>query len=475
MGPVFRYPFLPGDSSCLYSNKGVQMEKRMSIKTVFYKALLSRLVAATLLIAGFSVFASFYHSQQMVNDAIIQFSKVQINFIKSRLHEVISKQKGDLKAALQLAVAFPPATALQLREGEFIYIMLHDERRESVAIFQHDVVRTNAILKKHIAAVIEIQSSHAYQGPEYNWIEIGGKTFLEIHESVLEEGKDTTIYLRALFTVSDQALESIRNFTLQSTLAVLAAVVVTVVLLYPVITILFNRITLFSSDLLTAHLQTMEALGETIAKRDRDTSYHNYRVTIFAVSLALKVKIAQDKMKGLIKGAFLHDIGKIGVKDEVLFSQKQYGKKEHAIMQDHVLYGLEIIRRSKWLKDGAPIVGNHHEKYDGSGYPAGLRGDDIPLEARIFAIADVFDALSSKRPYKEPYSYEKTMALMQEARGTHFDPVVFDIFKRIAPELFAEYANSDDDKVKTKFKDITDLYFHCDINVLKRKNLFEAE
>jgi HD-GYP domain-containing protein (c-di-GMP phosphodiesterase class II) len=96
-----------------------------------------------------------------------------------------------------------------------------------------------------------------------------------------------------------------------------------------------------------------------------------------------------------------------------------------------------------------------------------LKGTDIPLEARIFAIADVFDALTSSRPYKEPYSYEETMALMQKGRASHFDPVLFDIFEPIAEQLYNTYANSEDDKLKTEFQTITDRYFHCDIKALK--------
>jgi putative nucleotidyltransferase with HDIG domain len=450
-----------------YSNEGMGMKKnRISLKTFIYKTLIKRLAISTLLIASLFAFASFYHSKEMINRAVRQLSKVQISFIKSRVQEAIAARGGDLETALAFAVNFPPVKALQIREGEFVYLMLHDERREHVAVYQHEGVRNDNAVQRHIITEIAKHSGDAYRGPEYNWLKIDGRTYLEIHESLLKENDGSAIYLRALFVLSDLTVESIRAFTIRNTLSILAAIIATAMLLYPVVTILFNRITQFSFDLLTAHLQTMEALGETISKRDSDTSLHNYRVTILTVSIALQINIAHDKMKSLIKGAFLHDIGKIGVRDNILLSHERYNEKERQIMQEHVPLGLDIINRSSWLKDAAAIVGNHHEKYDGSGYPGGLKGTDIPLEARIFTIADVFDALTSKRSYKEPYSYEEAMAYMHEGRGVHFDPIILDAFIQISRQLYYTYATLDDNTLKNKFKEITDLYFHQDIEAM---------
>ena len=102
--------------------------------------------------------------------------------------------------------------------------------------------------------------------------------------------------------------------------------------------------------------------------------------------------------------------------------------EEFRIMQQHVNHGIDIVARSEWLRDAAEVVGCHHEKINGAGYPHGLKETEIPLTARIFAIADVFDALTAKRPYKAPFSFEEAIALMDEAAGTHFDPVIIDAF-----------------------------------------------
>jgi HD-GYP domain-containing protein (c-di-GMP phosphodiesterase class II) len=112
-------------------------------------------------------------------------------------------------------------------------------------------------------------------------------------------------------------------------------------------------------------------------------------------------------------------------------------------MREHVRHGLDIIGTSPWLADAVQVVGSHHERFDGSGYPAGLAGEAIPLVARIFAVADVFDALTSKRPYKEPFAYEAAMALLRRDRGRHFDPVVLDAFSTIAQALHQTYAGRD--------------------------------
>lgn len=121
-------------------------------------------------------------------------------------------------------------------------------------------------------------------------------------------------------------------------------------------------------------------------------------------------------------------------------------------MQIHVRHGLDIIGGSAWLADAAQVVGGHHERFDGGGYPEGLAAEAIPLTARIFAVVDVFDALTSKRPYKEPLTYEATMALLRQGRGSHFDPAVFDAFATIAQHLYHTYVGRDDQGLRDELQ-----------------------
>ena len=171
-------------------------------------------------------------------------------------------------------------------------------------------------------------------------------------------------------------------------------------------------------------------------------------------------------MKGLIKDAFVHDVGKIGVRDSVLLKPGPLSPEEYDVMKDHVDHGLDIVERSDWLSDAIDVVGYHHEKFDGTGYRNGLTGKSIPIGARIFAIADVFDALTSRRPYKEPFTQEETMAILEKGRGTHFDPDVLDAFAEIAGRIYQDFADRDDDLLRKEVDEIIEVYFRKETAVL---------
>jgi HD-GYP domain-containing protein (c-di-GMP phosphodiesterase class II) len=171
------------------------------------------------------------------------------------------------------------------------------------------------------------------------------------------------------------------------------------------------------------------------------------------------VGLAPLKIQGLIKGAFLHDVGKIGVRDNILLKPGRLDTREFEVMKSHVSHGLDIVNRSEWLDDANQVVAYHHEKFDGSGYFAGLKGEEIPLIARIFAIADVFDALTSRRPYKDPVSFQETMEILENEKGCHFDPQLVDTFAELAEDLYQQYAGKNDDYLKDILATIRERYF----------------
>jgi HD-GYP domain-containing protein (c-di-GMP phosphodiesterase class II) len=179
----------------------------------------------------------------------------------------------------------------------------------------------------------------------------------------------------------------------------------------------------------------LEVLGNAIAKRDSDTSDHNYRVTTHSIYLGKALGLSKPDLCSLIKGAFLHDIGKIAISDTILLKPGKLTVPEFDVIKTHVTHGSDIIRSYPWLADAADVVFHHHEKYNGNGYPSGLKGEQIPLNARIFAIIDVFDALTSKRPYKEPIPFDTTLQIMAGDVGSHFDPEIFEVFRKGAREL----------------------------------------
>jgi len=172
----------------------------------------------------------------------------------------------------------------------------------------------------------------------------------------------------------------------------------------------------------------LKVLGSAIAKRDSDTNIHNYRVTLYSVRLGELLGISRAAMQGLIKGAFLHDVGKIAISDRILLKPGKSTDEEFAIMKTHVDHGEDIISGYAWLADAADVVRCHHEKFDGSGYPNRIAGKDIPLNARIFAITDVFDAVTSRRSYKEPVILDDALDIIRQARGNHLDPAIVALF-----------------------------------------------
>ena len=222
---------------------------------------------------------------------------------------------------------------------------------------------------------------------------------------------------------------------------VLLAILATTFALYPVIIGLNKGVLQLSVGLMRSNIELMEVLGSAIAKRDSDTDLHNYRVCLYSISFAEALGLPEKEIRVVIAGAFLHDVGKIGISDAILLKPGKLTAQEFSIMKTHVRLGMDIVAKSSWLDGARDVIEFHHEWFDGSGYQCGLRGESIPLAARLFAIVDVFDALTSHRPYKEPFSLKEAVRILVENRGSHFDPRLVDVFESIAASLHGELAN----------------------------------
>ena len=212
--------------------------------------------------------------------------------------------------------------------------------------------------------------------------------------------------------------------------------------------ILSGLLTGMEHDILLGNLQMIRALGGAVAVRDTGTSEHNLRVTLYSSHLGMAVGLNAEEMQALMKGSFLHDIGKIGIADDILLNPGKLTPAETAVMQSHTFLGCNVIADVRWLEDARAVVRHHHEHYDGTGYPDGVAGEEIPRAARIFGIADVFDALTSRRMYKDPISYEAAREMMVAERGKHFDPVLLDQFWTIAPELYDDIRKKSVDELE---------------------------
>lgn len=183
---------------------------------------------------------------------------------------------------------------------------------------------------------------------------------------------------------------------------------------------------------------TLRALAGALEARDVETAGHSDRVVAYSLRLGRELGLTHKELIALEQGALLHDIGKIGVRDSILLKCGALTPNEWVEMREHISFGLRIIDGIDFLSGAAPVVGSHHERYDGSGYPLGLSGDSIHINARIFAVADAFDAITSDRPYRRSASYENARDEIVANSGSHFDPEVVKAFLSVPKAEWGE-------------------------------------
>jgi putative nucleotidyltransferase with HDIG domain len=191
-------------------------------------------------------------------------------------------------------------------------------------------------------------------------------------------------------------------------------------------------------DLEHSYDVTLEALGDALDLKDSETEGHSKRVTAYAIALARAMGIPPDEIKIIARGAFLHDIGKMAIPDEILRKPGKLTPEEQHIMREHCARGYHMLRKIPFLAGAAEIVYCHQEYYDGNGYPNGLRGREIPIGARIFAVADTLDAITSDRPYRKARGFDSAREEILRCSGTQFDPGVVEVFLKIPNELWQE-------------------------------------
>ena len=191
---------------------------------------------------------------------------------------------------------------------------------------------------------------------------------------------------------------------------------------------MLNNLRQSNLELEAAYDATIEGRGRALEWRAAETEGHSQRVTELSVELARKLGVRGRALLNLRRGALLHDIGKMGIPDAILRKAGSLDEEEWAIMKRHTEYACRMLEPIEYLKEALDIPCAHHEKWDGSGYPRGLKGEEIPLAARIFAVADVFDALTSDRPYRSAWSREDALEYIREQRGQYFDPAVAEAF-----------------------------------------------
>jgi putative nucleotidyltransferase with HDIG domain len=225
------------------------------------------------------------------------------------------------------------------------------------------------------------------------------------------------IFHRSLIKPDEEWIDFLKTLADQAAIAIEAAT-------------LFESLQRSNTELSLAYDATIEGWSRALDLRDKETEGHTQRVTEWTVQLAREFGLSEEELVYVRWGALLHDIGKMGVPDGILLKPSPLTDEEWVAMKKHPTFAYEMLSPIRYLRRALDIPYYHHEKWDGSGYPNGLKGTLIPLAARIFAVVDVWDALTSDRPYRAAWTKEKTLENIRELSGTHFDPQVVEVFLR---------------------------------------------
>ena len=438
--------------------------KTYPLRTFVHRILLIRLGIAATLIAICAGFITYVTQERQLRQQVADFGRKGIAALTDRVRDAFVDQPMPPYEALRQILTKGDIPVVY-HAGRFVEVQFYD--KTSAVIAERSVSdNEQAIELRHCMA------SQPFVFPQPGQIQvktipIGRKPILFLVMPVTDRQGAVVGYARGFFAISSEKTAEIRQTIIRNSSTVIAIVFLVTALLYPVILNLMRRIADYSTSLLDANLETISVLGSAIARRDSDTDAHNYRVTLYAARIGETVGLSASEMRTLIKGSFLHDVGKIGIPDKILLKPGRLDESEFKVMQTHVNHGIEIAGRCSWLRDSVDVIKYHHEKYSGGGYPDNISGDRIPVTARIFAITDVFDALTSVRPYKKPLRFEETMEILERGKETHFDPKLLDAFGTIARSLYDRYAGHEGDELRQELLSFIEKYFSAGLEILR--------
>lgn len=225
------------------------------------------------------------------------------------------------------------------------------------------------------------------------------------------------------------------NLTAYQTLKGVGYVSITAMMLYLLIRKDYIALKRSKQDLKQSYDATLKGWVNALDLRDHETEGHTNRVAKMTLTLARALGAPEEELEHIRRGALLHDIGKMGIPDRILHKPDRLTEEEWEIIRQHPVYAYNLLSQIEYLQPATDIPYCHHEKWDGSGYPRGLKGEEIPLVARIFSVVDVWDALRSDRPYRKAWSEEETVAHLKSERGKYFQPEIVDRFLLLLEEF----------------------------------------
>lgn len=429
----------------------------MNSRTV-HRKLVVRISVTACIIALLFGFGAWQYEKKDIGEEILLRAENGFKMLNNQIRGFFDDPNAIKPSTIQHKLVQMMSERRIINLGMFVWIGIYDLDGKRIAQVSDDTY-------EHIESVEKLAGKlqgHilSHKSLKFEVIDFKGIPYVRIISPIKDSLNELSAYGETVFAVSSDTLESLRKRAINLAVLAMFVVLMTTALLYPVIINLLNRVSSLSERLFEANLEILKVLGSAVAKRDSDTDAHNYRVTIISVKLAETCGLPNHEIRRLIKGAFLHDVGKIGIEDEILLKPGPLTEDEFQLMKKHVAYGIDIVDKAEWIKEAVDVVGYHHEKYDGSGYDSGIEGGVVPKIARIFTIADVFDALSSRRPYKEPFSFDETMDIIRAGRGTHFDPSFVDAFESIARSVYENYAGKEDEQLPEELKIIIEKYFY---------------
>lgn len=418
--------------------------------TEIHRKILNRLLAAWTAISLVVGGGAFTLGMQKVDDQLVALAAEESAKLSSESLPALREPAHSHEVLDRVAADFV--------RRHFIVVAIYDQEHRQL---------THATNPSHQTLADDLARQEKPELPKngqryYRKLTLDGQTVMQVMMPLKDEAGQTSGYLEGALLIDQATMARTRRDMMVTFGIVLLAVLLTTVAFYPVILSLNRDVLRYSRDLLKSNIDLMETLGSAVAQRDSNTSLHNYRVSIYAVRLAETAGLDKNSIRQLIAGAFLHDVGKIGISDSILLKPAKLTPEEFSVMQTHVTLGVDLLRKSPWLQRARDVVECHHEKYDGTGYPQGLAGEAIPLRARVFAIVDVFDALTSKRPYKEAFPFGQTMEILLAETGRHFDPQLLARFERIAEPLFQQISTSPAGEVEAMLRDLIDRYYYAE-------------
>ncbi|QPK63580.1 HD domain-containing protein [Methylomonas sp. LL1] len=431
------------------------------------KILIFRLLALAVLLSVLVGGSVLIRERITLQEDIADRTRIAIELLKLRVRDIATLSHQPWQTTVQEALDDLSRVAPQNNLGHFAWAAIQNADGQEIArIADADSPNIQGLIDAAKSQALPVDADPAITPlAKYD-----GRYSFSIGLLITDHGGQPLANLRGVYIIASDVMSEFWRDILRSVGASILIVILVTALHYPVIRQLLERLGQLSIHLLDANLETLQGFGSAIAKRDSDTDEHNYRVTIYSVKLAEAVGLEPDRIRTLIKGAFLHDVGKIGIRDHILLKPGRLDTDEFEIMQTHVRHGLDIVNNCHWLQDASEVVGNHHEKFDGSGYDLGLKGEQIPITARIFAIVDVFDALTSQRPYKSPLSLQESLAILRSGAGKHFDPALLEVFDGIAGSLYHSFAHHEQQS-RSELSLVIQHYFKGDIGDLLQGSL----